>query len=389
MMAESPHFVQGEATTAQMSPAGEFSPGCMVERPATAPPDGNTVFSKTVTLSKSKPYSEIEFCIKPTASLAEDDPYMFSLHCPDGFGNDSNGIRMSLLPEGSHGQNFPRAMVLDSESDAPVAFDTEVPVYESPNPYYNPVEFRLQAGDPNDDALTYTITQYPEVGTLTGTPPNLAYTGPENWLDRYGDPFLKFKVNDGTSDSNEATVCLQINETVSVPVVQEKTPDGPAIVEVGKTLTLQVEYLRDEDAYDTYSFTYGYPYWKRTWKLDGATVKYDEGEELVLVETASWTYSPEAAALGHHTVSLEMERVPTEHKCILTSWSVTVKAPAAHEGDLNGDGIVNFDDLTLVTSNFGKSSGDPGFDAMADGNNDGVVNIEDLILVTGNFGKSY
>ncbi|MCX7806676.1 MAG: PKD domain-containing protein, partial [Planctomycetota bacterium] len=67
---------------------------------------------------------------------------------------------------------------------------------------------------------------------------------------------------------------------------------------------------------------------------------------------------------------------------------VTVKAGTG-PGDLNGDGLVNVTDLTIVTSNFGKSSGDPGFDSRADANGDGVVNVMDLTVVTTNFGKDY
>jgi hypothetical protein len=66
--------------------------------------------------------------------------------------------------------------------------------------------------------------------------------------------------------------------------------------------------------------------------------------------------------------------------------SVTVNPGA---GDLNGDGEVNIDDLFLVTSNFGKTTPDGGFDTRADENSDGMVNIDDLTVVTSNFGKAY
>ena len=51
--------------------------------------------------------------------------------------------------------------------------------------------------------------------------------------------------------------------------------------------------------------------------------------------------------------------------------------------DLNGDGIVNIIDLTLVASNFGKTGHN-----SADVNGDGVVNIIDLTLVAGAFGNT-
>ena len=50
--------------------------------------------------------------------------------------------------------------------------------------------------------------------------------------------------------------------------------------------------------------------------------------------------------------------------------------------DVNGDGVVNIQDLVLVAGLFGKT-GEHG----ADVNGDGVVNIQDLVLVAGAFGE--
>ena len=50
--------------------------------------------------------------------------------------------------------------------------------------------------------------------------------------------------------------------------------------------------------------------------------------------------------------------------------------------DVNGDGIVNIQDLVLVAANFGQTGQN-----IADVNNDGAVNIVDLVLVAGAFGK--
>ena len=63
-------------------------------------------------------------------------------------------------------------------------------------------------------------------------------------------------------------------------------------------------------------------------------------------------------------------------------WKVTPSAPQLPE-DVNGDGVVNIIDLTLVASNFGKQGQND-----ADVNGDGVVNIIDLTLVAGAFGNT-
>ena len=51
--------------------------------------------------------------------------------------------------------------------------------------------------------------------------------------------------------------------------------------------------------------------------------------------------------------------------------------------DVNGDGVVNIQDLVLVASRFGQTG-----ENTADVNGDGVVNIQDLVLVAGAFGDA-
>ena len=67
----------------------------------------------------------------------------------------------------------------------------------------------LTATDPNNDPLTYTVVTQPENGTLSGTAPNLTYNPNPNHV---GTDSFTFKANDGTSDSNIATVSISIQE---------------------------------------------------------------------------------------------------------------------------------------------------------------------------------
>jgi hypothetical protein len=69
--------------------------------------------------------------------------------------------------------------------------------------------------------------------------------------------------------------------------------------------------------------------------------------------------------------------------------SLTLTVSGHNPGDLNGDGVVNIDDLVLVTSHWGQTSSSPNWDVRADANGDGVVNIDDLTEVTSNWGKTY
>ena len=70
----------------------------------------------------------------------------------------------------------------------------------------------------------------------------------------------------------------------------------------------------------------------------------------------------------------------------IRSWALftAVGTEAAPQlvADVNGDGVVNIQDLVLVSGQFGKTG-----EHVADVNGDGVVNIQDLVLVAGAFGE--
>jgi len=76
----------------------------------------------------------------------------------------------------------------------------------------------LAGADVEASALTYTIVTQPANGTLSGTPPNVTYTSNASYV---GPDSFTFKVNDGTYDSNIATVSI----TVNTPPLVNAGPD--------------------------------------------------------------------------------------------------------------------------------------------------------------------
>ena len=97
-------------------------------------------------------------------------------------------------------------------------FPPTPPVANSQSPSVSedtPTVITVTASDVNNDPLTYQVTSPPLHGTLTGTPPSLTYTPNLNYNGLDG---FSFKANDGTADSNVATVSITVTPVNDAPV---------------------------------------------------------------------------------------------------------------------------------------------------------------------------
>jgi Dockerin type I domain len=65
----------------------------------------------------------------------------------------------------------------------------------------------------------------------------------------------------------------------------------------------------------------------------------------------------------------------------ITSSSLVINIISTQTGDLNADGRIDCNDVSLVEGTLGRQVGQGGFDARADVNQDGTVNIKDLAFV--------
>ena len=61
--------------------------------------------------------------------------------------------------------------------------------------------------------------------------------------------------------------------------------------------------------------------------------------------------------------------------------------PLARNGDIDGDGDVDFSDFLLFTSAFGTMEGEPGYNPAADLDGDGAVVFSDFLIFVSAFGK--
>ncbi len=96
------------------------------------------------------------------------------------------------------------------------------------------VAITLTASDPDEDVLTFVIVSDPGNGTLSGTPPDVTYTPDASYN---GPDSFTFQVNDGTVDSNIATVSIAVSSVNDPPVADDQVVNTDEDTSVNITLT--------------------------------------------------------------------------------------------------------------------------------------------------------
>ncbi len=81
-------------------------------------------------------------------------------------------------------------------------------------------DITLTATDIDNDPLTFTVVTQPTHGTLSGTAPDLTYTPAMHFS---GSDSFTFKANDGTVDSNVATVSITVTAVNEPPVADPQS----------------------------------------------------------------------------------------------------------------------------------------------------------------------
>ena len=131
----------------------------------------------------------------------------------DYYGSDSVTYTVS---DGIGNSNTATVSVtVNAVNDTPVADSQDLTTDED-----TALAVTLTASDPDDDTLTFTVLTDPENGTLTGTAPNLTFTPDADWN---GETSFTFKANDGTENSNTATVTLTVTPLQDAPVAADDT----------------------------------------------------------------------------------------------------------------------------------------------------------------------
>jgi hypothetical protein len=109
---------------------------------------------------------------------------------------------------------------------------------------YTAVGISLSAWSPKGLPLTCRLLSAPIHGRLSGNPPNLTYT-PD--VDYAGPDRLTFKVNDGTADSNTASVGITIEKKSLIQRLDERAT-RIGVFSIGCTVVVGVKRLFERQA---------------------------------------------------------------------------------------------------------------------------------------------
>ena len=142
---------------------------------------------------------------------------------PDTGNNYSFLIDTTGLTDGQYTieATFEDTLSTDLTMEFPIQWGTPVDLPPTADPQSVTTDEDISIGiiltgsDPESGPITFSTVTLPSNGTLSGAAPNLTYTPNPNYN---GNDSLTFKVNDGNSDSNVATVDITIDAVNDAPV---------------------------------------------------------------------------------------------------------------------------------------------------------------------------
>ncbi|MCO7223255.1 DUF1566 domain-containing protein [Pleionea sp. CnH1-48] len=161
--------------------------------------------------------------------------------------------------------------IVDRDNEAPVANSQAINTNEDES-----VLITLVATDGDTDPLNYEITEQPQSGAVSLSDNKATYTPNENFS---GTDSFKFKVNDGSADSNIATVTINVASVNDAPPVANA--GGNKEITLGGVVHFDASESYDEEGIVSYQ-----------WSLDGSVLSTEK------------TFSKSDFGVGQHQVTL-------------------------------------------------------------------------------------
>ncbi|HEX7567866.1 MAG TPA: Ig-like domain-containing protein, partial [Anaerolineaceae bacterium] len=146
----------------------------------------------------------------------------------DADGNNVYNVTVQVS-DGSLTDSQAIAVTVTNVNEAPVANAQSVSTAED-----TAKAITLTGTDADGDTLTYSVVAGPSHGTLSGSAPALTYTPAANYN---GPDSFTFKANDGTADSNIATISITVTPINTQPVITSNGGGATASISVPENTT--------------------------------------------------------------------------------------------------------------------------------------------------------
>ena len=175
--------------------------------------------------------------------------------------------------------------------------------------------------------------------------------------------------------TTDGTVEIGGHDIAIVSVVPHKTI-------VGQGYTCRINVTAENQG--GYTETFNVTVYANTTAIETQTVNsMPNGTSTIL----TFTWNTSGFVKGNYTIWAYAWPVPgetdTADNSLLDSW-VKVVVP----GNVNGDGIVDMKDITMILRAYGSTPGQPKYNPNCDVNCDGIVDMKDVTIALRNYGKT-
>jgi VCBS repeat-containing protein len=230
-------------------------------------------------------------------------------------GNDSFTYKAK---DGTADSNFATVSItVTAVNDAPVADDQSVTTDEDNAKYIT-----LSASDVEGDTLSYSIVAGPSHGSLSGSGANRTYTPA---ADYNGSDSFTFKANDGSLDSNVATVSITATAVNDAPVAHDDTAttdeDTPVNISANELLANDSTGPANESGQT----------------LNIKSVSNGQHGQPVLNNDGSVTFTPDADFFGEASFDYTVCDDGTPQKCYEGTATVKVTVNAVNDAPVAVD----------------------------------------------------
>ena len=151
-----------------------------------------------------------EFTFTPPPGFTGPTQYMVRVRATDGYqvATAEKLVTIGSPPNQSSPPNQPNHQPVANNQSVTAGFNTSVGIV-------------LTGSDPDGNPLTYRVTSNPIHGTLNGTAPNLTYMPNTGYS---GSDTVGYVSNDGSLDSNQATVTITVSAAPGQPTTVALSP---------------------------------------------------------------------------------------------------------------------------------------------------------------------